>query len=245
MRRTVIVGDVHGCALELETLLDVVRFDTGDRLVLVGDAVARGPDSLGVLDIVRRTGAVLVRGNHEDRILASRKGLDHPLSWPPKDGGGKGERSLNRIHAELAEKLRPVDWSLLHDAPLHVDLPEHAVRVVHAGVVPGVPIEAQKQSTLLSIRGLGERGEPIDKRGGVPWGRRYHGPPHIVFGHNAGVHPQLHTWATGIDTGCVYGGALTALVLAEGERVPRDYTVRRAHLVVVPARHEYYMPTGK
>ncbi len=86
MGRTVIVGDVHGCAHELETMLDVVRFDTGDRLILVGDAIARGPESLGVLDILRRTGAVLVRGNHEDRILASRAGMEHPLSWPPKGG---------------------------------------------------------------------------------------------------------------------------------------------------------------
>ncbi len=134
---------------------------------------------------------------------------------------------------------------LLRAAPLHVDLPDHAVRVVHAGVVPGVPIEAQKRSTLLSIRSLGAHREPIDKRGGVPWGLRYKGPPHIVFGHNAGVRPQFHVWATGIDTGCVYGGALTALVLGEGERVPRDLAARRKHLVVVPAKHEYYSTSGK
>jgi len=47
--RTVIVGDVHGCRRELEWLLELVRFGTGDRLVFVGDLVARGPDSLGVL----------------------------------------------------------------------------------------------------------------------------------------------------------------------------------------------------
>ena len=72
MGRTVLVGDVHGCPEELEALLHEVHFDTGDRLVLVGDVLARGPDSIGVLDIVRRTGAVLVRGNHEDKILRWR-----------------------------------------------------------------------------------------------------------------------------------------------------------------------------
>jgi hypothetical protein len=246
MGRTVIVGDVHGCALELEALLDQVGFDTGDRLVLVGDCIARGPDSLGVLDIVRRTGAVLVRGNHEERILASPEASEHlPLWGRVGDGGGKSSKPLNRIHAEVAASLRPVDWSLLHASPLHFDLPEHGVRVVHAGVVPGVPIEAQKRSTLLGIRGLGDHGEPLDRRGGVPWGSRYQGPPHVVFGHNAGVHPQLHPWATGIDTGCVYGGALTGIVLAEGERVPRERWARRKLLVVVPARHEYYMPSGR
>ena len=67
--RTVIVGDVHGCRRELEQLLERIRFSNGDRLVFVGDLVARGPDSLGVLDIVRRTGALVVRGNHEQKLL--------------------------------------------------------------------------------------------------------------------------------------------------------------------------------
>ena len=61
MGRTIIVGDVHGCRRELEQLLDKVAFATGDRLVFVGDLVARGPDSLRVLDVVRRTGAIVIR----------------------------------------------------------------------------------------------------------------------------------------------------------------------------------------
>src|SRR5438105_1258025 len=73
MGRTIIVGDVHGCRAELERLLDRVRFGGGDCLVFVGDIVARGPDSLGVLDVVRRTGAVLVRGNHEEKLVAWRR----------------------------------------------------------------------------------------------------------------------------------------------------------------------------
>jgi len=62
------------------------------------------------------------------------------------------------------------------------------------------------------------RGEIIEKDGIVLWGRRYTGPPHVVFGHNAQLEPQLHPWATGIDTGVVYGERLTALV-PRGARV--------------------------
>jgi len=241
MHRTIIVGDVHGCAHELEALLSEVSFGTGDRLVLVGDVVARGPDSLGALDIVRRTGAVLVRGNHEERLLQSRDDAAHPFGWDtPRGAAAKGPKPLGRIHAEVAEKLRPVDWAILDAAPLYVDLPEHGVRVVHAGVVPGVAIEKQDRKTLLTIRSLGPRGEAVEKRGAVLWGERYRGAPHIVFGHHAREKPQLHPWATGLDTGCVYGGFLTGLVLGEGERIPRNVAARRKLLVQIPAAREYY-----
>ena len=62
--RTIIVGDVHGCAGELESLLDAVQFSWGDRLVFGGDLIARGPVSVGVLDMARKTGAIVVGGNH-------------------------------------------------------------------------------------------------------------------------------------------------------------------------------------
>jgi hypothetical protein len=246
MGRTIIVGDVHGCPHELETLLANVDFELGDRLVLVGDIVARGPDSIGVLDIVRRTGAVLVRGNHEERLLAARPPEDHPLSWQARGGeAGKARKPLGRLHAEVAAKMRPIDWALVEASPLFVDLADHDVRVVHAGVIPGIPIARQKRSTLLTIRTIGPDGEALEKGGKVLWGTRYHGPPHIVFGHYARVEPQLHPWATGLDTGCVYGGTLTAMVLGPGERVPRDVAARRKLLVTVPAAREYYAPGGR
>src|SRR5262245_17086687 len=120
MGRTLIVGDVHGCSWELSALLDRLNFSSGDRIIFVGDLVARGPDSLGGLDIARRTGAVIVRGNHEQKLLDWR---DH-------------DASLGRMHAEIARSMRDVDWRLLETSPLWFDLPEHDVRVVHAGLLP-------------------------------------------------------------------------------------------------------------
>jgi hypothetical protein len=235
MGRTLIVGDVHGCRAELEALLDGVKFTTGDQLVLVGDLVARGPDSLGVLDVARRVGALFVRGNHEEKLLV----------WHREENarrrGGPEPRPLGRMHGEVARAFRPIDWSMLSNAPLWLDLPEHRLRVVHAGVVPGVPIEEQRKKTLQRVRSIGPDGEPIATRdGGKPWGASYRGPPHVVFGHNAAAQPQLHRWATGLDTGCVYGGRLTALILSEGQRVPFDLKDRRKQLVSVQARRAYY-----
>jgi hypothetical protein len=224
--RTIIVGDVHGCREELDALLDRVAFANGDRLVFVGDLVARGPDSLGVLDIVRRTGAIVVRGNHEQKLI----------DWLEDND----EFPIGKLHRELARSLRPVDWSLIQNMPLWVDLPDHALRIVHAGIVPGIPFEKQKEQTLLRIRTVRGR-----RRGEhVLWGERYAGPPHILFGHNAAPGLQLHPWATGLDTGCVYGGRLTAVVLAPGQKMPKTYAARRDVLVSERARRMWFAPAS-
>jgi hypothetical protein len=77
----------------------------------------------------------------------------------------------------------------------------------------------------------------------VLWGAAYAGPPHVVFGHNAAPGLQLHPWATGLDTGCVYGGRLTAMILAPGQRAPRTLHLRRRLLFSEPARRIWYAPT--
>ncbi len=237
--RTIIVGDVHGCASELESLLDAVGFASGDRLVFVGDLVARGPDSLGVLDIARKTGAIVVRGNHEQKLLDWRNAREH---WLRRENVPKA--ALGKMHRDVVRELRPVDWSLLDSTKLSLDLPEHGLRVVHAGVDPAVPFELQDPDTLLRIRTVLVPGHARGE-GHVLWGLRYTGPPHIVFGHNAAPGLQLHPWATGLDTGCVYGGRLTAMVLAHGQKVPRAIAARREILVSQPARRVWFEPAHK
>ncbi len=223
--RTIIVGDVHGCREELEALLDRVAFASGDRLIFVGDLVARGPDSLGVLDVARRTGAIVVRGNHEQKLLDLR-------AAPPT-----AKLPIGRLHRDLASRLRPTDWMLLATSPVFLDLPEHGLRVVHAGLMPGVPLEDQSPQTLMRIRTV-----RVAKDESRLWGALWAGPPQVVFGHNAAPGLQLHPWATGLDTGCVYGGRLTAMVLGERQRVPRAIAARRALLVGEPAHRVWFEP---
>ena len=238
MGRTVIVGDVHGCADELDALLDRVAFASTDRLVLAGDLVARGPDSSRVCEIARRCTAVVVRGNHEEKLVVWRARMHANMK-----GLGKRPEPLGRVHERVASSLRAAEWALLAGAPVSWDLPEHGLRVVHAGVVPGIPFDAQDRETLLRIRTVGGPGfEGNGLRGKMGeerlWGELYEGAPHVVFGHNARRDPQLHPWATGLDTACVYGGRLTALVLRSGERMPRGLAAR-ALLVSVVARRVY------
>ncbi len=239
--RTIIIGDVHGCASELDALLDRVAFASGDRLVFVGDLVARGPDSLGVLDIVRSTGAIVVRGNHEQKLL---DWLDGREKW--MRGETSAKPPIGKMHRELGRALRPVDWSLLQTSRPWLDLPEHVLRVVHAGIDPDVAFQQQSPDTLMRIRTVISE-DPTKKRGErhVLWGTRYTGPPDIVFGHNAAPGLQIHRWATGLDTGCVYGGRLTAMVLAEGQKVPRTENARRGLLFSQPARRVWCVPAHK
>jgi diadenosine tetraphosphatase ApaH/serine/threonine PP2A family protein phosphatase len=225
MPRTILVGDIHGCRDELDRLLDHVGFVRGDRLVSVGDVIVRGPDPCGVLDILRTASARAVRGNHEDRVLRALDRAGEPV----------GEMQRATLKA-----LRGRDITWLRALPLWLDLPEHDVRVVHAGVVPGLPMERQDPRALMYMRCLGPSGEPIERRGEALWGKAYEGPTHIVFGHNALSEPQIHAVATGLDTGCVYGGALTAMVLRDGERPPPP-SERKSVLVSIRARRRYCM----
>lgn len=215
MPRLIVIGDVHGCSRELDALLDRLGILRDDRVVFVGDLVAKGPNTRPVLETVRRIGAEVTLGNHEKRLLDARDARREGRPLP----------RLGPTHARLLDELTEEDWAQLEAMPLWLDV-DPLMRVVHAGIVPGVPMRDQDPHHLITLRSISATGEPSSKWG-PPWAARYQGPPHIVFGHNARKDPQLHPDATGLDTGCVYGGALTALVLPKGD------------LVSVPARRAY------
>jgi hypothetical protein len=227
MARSIFIGDVHSCAAELAELLAAVAVTDDDRVYFVGDLLTRGPDPLGVLNLFRSVRGRSALGNHEQRLLAARHARQRGEPGP----------KLGASHADVALQLSEDDWAVLESFPLWIDLPEHDVRVVHAGVVPGVPFEAQDPWLLTHIRSITEDGKPSEKWGTL-WGSLYRGSPHIVFGHNARQRPQVHPDATGLDTACVYGGALTAMVLPEGMRPPPPDS-RLDALVSVRARRAY------
>jgi hypothetical protein len=191
---------------------------------------------------------VVVRGNHEQKLLDWRSAR---TAWLRGEAAAKPP--IGRMHRDIARSLRPVDWKLLETAPFFFDMPEHGARVVHAGVMPGLAFEAQSPRTLMRIRTVrvASRGSRAPaKRGAnkpadVLWGAVYAGPPQVVFGHNAAPGLQLHPWATGLDTGCVYGGQLTAMVLESGQRIPRAFPARRALLVSERAQRVWFAPASR
>ncbi|HHH27947.1 MAG TPA: hypothetical protein ENK57_06340 [Polyangiaceae bacterium] len=242
--RTIVIGDVHGCADELEDLLAEVSLSDDDELFFVGDLVVRGPKPARVLSLVRRHRGRAVRGNHEHRLLRWRALRSGKGKGWKKDPTAIDRRVIDsKMLRRTAEELSDEDWAQIAAWPLWLDAHGGALRVVHAGLVPGVPIERQEERTLLYVRGIDEDGEPTELRdAGTPWGALYEGPPHVAFGHNAQRETQRHPWATGLDTGCVYGGALTALVLHSTDAIPPPHE-RRDVLWQVPARQTYHPVT--
>jgi hypothetical protein len=220
MQRTILIGDVHGCLEELCDLERTLGLTRGDDIVLVGDLVAKGPDSLGVLQWARERGARSVLGNHEA----------HLLRWH-REGLVSGGKPLKPGHVRIAAAMQALDWAQLEAMPLWLELPEQGVLVVHGGLLPGVALEAQSRDDLLNLRSITPEGLGSKRfDDGVPWAGLWPGPSHVVFGHDARRGLQRHPHATGIDTGCVYGRGLTALVLPE------------KRLVTVPSRRQWVDP---
>lgn len=239
MGRTIIVGDLHGCAQEFDDLLSLLRYAQGvDRLILVGDLVARGPDSLGTVERAASYGAEAVRGNHDEKVLSW---------WRAAQRHGRRRASLlvplSERHEQVVRSLRPEHFELLDSLHWTIPLPSHGAMIVHAGLDPSGPPEATSRDLMVTIRSVDERGEATRKLTGTPWARAWRGPPHVIFGHDARRNLQLEANATGLDTGCCYGRALSALVLDENEPVPSSIEERRNRIHSVPAR-QAWCPMG-
>lgn len=204
--RHIFIGDVHGCLDELEALLRTLRPSADDSVVLVGDLVAKGPDSQGVVALARERGALGVRGNHDEAVLRYRRA----------QRGGEPPPKLKKAHLAAAQSLEEADWVYLEALPLSLRFDALRVLVVHAGLLPGVPLERQSPEDLMTMRAVRPDGSASSKLDeGERWARLWPGPERVVFGHDAISGLQRERFATGLDTGCVYGGELTALVLPE------------------------------
>lgn len=203
MGRTIFIGDIHGCYDELTQLLEKLRLQHDDRVVAVGDLTVKGPKSADVLDLfANESRFASVVGNHDLALVRH---------W------GDNKIPLNKAQANAFQELNTKDdryFLYLASLPFFIDLNSHVV--VHAGVRPGIPLQKQSSDDLVELRTLGE---DRTKREGTPWYEAYEGPAKVLFGHWPAPQPRVAKHAIGLDTGCVYGGHLTAFVLETGEFV--------------------------
>lgn len=236
--RQIIFGDVHGCLAELTNLVDKLRVRTDDTLVFCGDLLDKGPYSAQVVHYVRglvsqSVPVVLVKGNHEEKHERFRKhearfvetGKENPIKNAPD------LRSIN-------EGLDADDVAFLEKAVMFHEMPEQNALVVHAGVprwmkeLPDFASLSNKQrrraNELLRLRYHDDDGHmiplgDIDPSEHTFWADEYDGRfGHVFFGHEpfTGKEPKLFKHATGLDTGCVFGGSLTAAVFEAGADGP-------------------------
>jgi hypothetical protein len=177
-KRLIMIGDVHGCKEELVKLLEKVKFsrEDGDHIIFTGDLINKGPDSVGVVDLAREIGASSVRGNHEDRILLQRQDIETTNKTNATESKDDtdffsskeiDERSLARSFSK-----EQIDW--LNSWPVILDIGQvpkmGQVVVVHGGLVPGVDLEKQDLSTVMTMRSIDKSTHvPSSDSNGVKW----------------------------------------------------------------------------
>src|SRR5438067_9747621 len=174
-RRTIIIGDIHGCYDELCELLDRVGPVAGDRVISVGDLIVKGEKNREVLDLFsvdERFSAVI--GNHDRALLRYWRGEAVKL-----------KESQERTRVEL-EPDRERYASYLNSLPFMIDLGTHLI--VHAGVRPGVALEEQSVDDLTELRTLGQ---DRTSRKGTPWYDLYRGEKTVLFGHWPAREPRI------------------------------------------------------
>lgn len=233
-RPILFVGDIQGCAAELADLLRAAGFDPARHLLLpLGDTVNRGPDAAGVLRLLREHRAEPLQGNHERWLLAAAARGKAPRNRH----GGSGWHQLATAGL-LEEALR---W-MSHWPPLREG---EGWIAVHAGLHPSLPPRETPPEFLTEVRycnAAGERpAEPDGTLGDAPPGFRpwfdfYRGPRTAIFGHWARLGLIERERLYGLDTGCVYGQALTGLWWPERRLVQVPSRQPRVHDVTGPDR---------
>lgn len=202
-KRTLFVGDVHGCYTELKGLLEMANFKPdSERLFFVGDLINRGPKPLEVLKLVHRLGASCVLGNHERSFLQHLK------------KGSQSSDSFSKLKEEMGGHM-PFWEEWLQSLPLFVSEGEEtepdSFLVVHAGLAPGISPQDTDPHILTNLRTW----DPVDQKPGdenhPAWYTFYQKSRTIIFGHWAAGGVVMRPNAIGLDSGCVYGGSLTAL----------------------------------
>lgn len=235
-----IIGDVHGCLGELHALFEALgylmaddgtwRSPSGRLPVFVGDLVDRGPDSSGVLRLVmrlvRHQVALAVPGNHDLQLLKWLDGVPTPV--------------LHGLDTTIAEfENLPRTWRddarrFLHAIPSHVVLDDGNLVVAHTGLAErwhGTESDEIRQLAAYGVAAGEVDGNDVQRR--HAWLAGYKGLATVVYGHTVVAQAAWAGRTIDLDTGCVYGGALTALRWPERELV--SVPAARAYAVQAPA----------
>ncbi len=238
-----VIGDVHGCRAELEELLGELGYaltrDERGRpvgahhptrtVIFVGDLVDRGPDSAGVLRLamamVAAGDALCVSGNHEAKLLRALRGAKVQVSH------GLAE-TLAQLGAEPAEFRTEVE-RFLDGLISHYVLDDGRLVVAHAGLIERY--QGRTSGRVRSFCLYGDTTGETDEYGlpvRLPWARDYRGRAMVLYGHTPTPEVEWVNHTLCLDTGCVFGGKLTALRYPEREVVD----VAAAELYYEPVR---------
>jgi hypothetical protein len=197
--KTLVIGDIHGCYVELLELLDQAGLADDDRIIALGDIVDRGPDSSAVLDFFRsHPNALSIMGSHERKHIRASLGEIEPSI----------AQTLTR--QQFSEQAYSEAVTFMKEFPMYVEIPEAIL--FHGLLEPGISLEEQRETVLVGSMS----GEHHMKRHyNCAWYELYSGEKPIIAGHHdyskVGKPTVYRDRVFLIDTGCCFGGNLTAL----------------------------------
>ena len=220
-----VVGDVHGCLDELQQLIEEIRSATSQEccFVFCGDIINKGPYNKETLDYIRSLPHVaVVRGNHEDHVIKNALQL-------------RAHHKVKRKY-DWVSSLTDDDINYLQNLPYTLRIPSLNCLIVHAGLNPFISLYHQSPWTMTKIRNIsgldvGECITPTEIGNGQQWASLWRGPEHVYFGHDARRGLQRYEFATGLDTGCVYGKYLTAKLLTGSKQL---FQIKAKHVYSTP-----------
>lgn len=202
--RLIAIGDVHGCIRELEKLIKKIKPKKKDEILFLGDLVNRGPDSKAVVRMARDLKARSLIGNHELRLLRY---------YHEKDISDMKDYELKTL-----KSLGPKDWNYIASMILWLEWPNEKKVFVHGGFLPNQPWKKQLASVVTQIKNV-----QSNKRGPEPeicfWADLWKQKPFVVYGHTPRPEIYKTKYSMGLDTGCVWGGSLTACIFPENKVV--------------------------
>lgn len=233
-----IIGDVHGCIDELTRLLQELGYtlqdnvaipSAGRKLIFLGDLVDRGPDSPGVLRLAMNSvaagHALCVPGNHDVKLLRKLNGKNVQLTH----GLAETMAQLEAMPSEFITEVK----DFLNGLISHYVLDDGNLVVAHAGMIE--QYQGRASGRVRSFALYGETTGESDEYG-LPvrfdWASDYRGEASVVYGHTPVPEPDWLNRTINIDTGCAFGGALTALRYPEKELV----SVKAAQVYAEPIR---------
>jgi protein phosphatase len=238
-----IIGDVHGCYAELLALIRKLDYTfenhlpihkDGRKLAFVGDLTDRGPQSIKVIefiyDLVKNDLAYYTPGNHCNKLyryfLGNKVQISHGLETT--------DTEYKRLPAKKQKEVRKKFMELYESAPLYLQLDDGKLIIAHAGIREDyIGYKHKKVKTFVLYGDItGEKmpdGRPVRR----DWAKLYRGTQTIVYGHTPVKDVRVINNTYNIDTGCVFGGKLTALrypemdivqVLSSMPYVPEKFT---------------------
>jgi bis(5'-nucleosyl)-tetraphosphatase (symmetrical) len=229
--KTIIIGDLHGCLDEFKDILYLADHKSPNiKIILLGDILDRGPNSLECIKLARELKLKSVMGNHERKFL----------NWIENTGGKRSPPKYPHY-----DQFSKEDIEYMRAMPAYIKIPEHNTVVVHAGVRACVPIEQQLKNDLYHIRYLDSQGKFVSLRTINKIGKEAADAHYwtefgsfgynLVYGHQVNSMTDVRidrfddgTFCVGIDCGCCFGGKLTAYMLETQE------------IIQVQAKKEYY-----